>query len=174
MKVSAKPCVHWPMIRRCGAGFPFGGDGAHWDMFFDLRLSQQQNESWHVYAVRDLESGQLVGQTGFLNISPPNFRLEIGGTWYTPSAQGTKVNPSAKLLLLETAFAAGAKRVELRTDARNLKSRAAITKLGAVEEGILRSHISLWDGFQRDSVQFSILPNEWPTVRAKLLLRLAQ
>ncbi len=153
--------------------FPLRGDGVYWDIMFDRRLAEHTNSHLRVFTVRDLTSNKLVGQTCFLNISPENSRLEIGGTWYIPAAQGSKVNPACKLLLLEAAFAAGAKRVEFKTDARNLAARQGILKLGTVEEGTLRAHMLMWDGHQRDTIYYSILQPEWPAVKAKLQERLA-
>jgi RimJ/RimL family protein N-acetyltransferase len=104
---------------------------------------------------------------------PEHKRAEIGFTWYAQSAQGSEVNPAAKLLLFAHAFASGANRVELKCDARNTRSRAAILKLGATQEGILRHHMVMPDGHLRDTVYFSVLAQEWPQVRARLEARLA-
>lgn len=113
--------------------------------------------------------GDLVGSTRFLNISAPNRRVEIGGTWLTPRAQRTRVNTEAKYLMLRHAFETwGCLRVELKTDARNENSQRAISRLGAVREGVLRKHQLAQHGFQRDSVYFSIIDDEWPAVRARL------
>ena len=126
-----------------------------------------------VYAVRRLADGQIVGSTSYMALAPEHARVEIGSTWYVAEAQGTAVNPEAKLLLLENAFACGYHRVELKTDARNARSRAAIRKLGATEEGTLRGHVWMPQGRFRDSVYFSILAAEWPGVREGLERRLA-
>ena len=126
------------------------------------------------FAVRRLADSRLVGSTRYLNIEPRHGRLEIGHTWYVPDAWGGPVNPECKLLLLGHAFdVLGAVRVELRTDARNQRSRDAIRRLGGVEEGVLRRHMAVRDGFIRDTVQFSVLDSEWPAVRAGLEDRLA-
>ena len=125
------------------------------------------------YAVRRLTDNALVGSTSYLAIAPEHARVEIGATWYKPSAQGTAVNPEAKYLLLGNAFAAEYNRVELKTDARNARSRAAMKKMGATEEGTLRGHMWMPKGYFRDSVYFSILASEWPQVKAKLEARLA-
>ena len=114
-----------------------------------------------------------LGSARFTHIFPAHRRAEIGGTWYAREAQGTAVNPEAKLLLLGHAFAAGLRRVELVCDARNARSRAAILKLGAREEGRLRAHMVLPDGGRRDSLMFSITDEDWPAVRARLEARLA-
>ncbi|MGQ0741192.1 MAG: GNAT family N-acetyltransferase [Alphaproteobacteria bacterium] len=125
------------------------------------------------FAVRRLAEDVLVGSTSYLNIAPEHARCEIGWTWYEPAAQATAINPEAKLLLLANAFEnAGCVRVELRTEAGNARSRAAILKLGATEEGILRRHMRMPRGYWRDTVYYSVLVDEWPAVKAKLLARL--
>lgn len=125
------------------------------------------------YAVRRLTDGAIVGSTSYLAIAPQDARVEIGASWYVAGAQGTAVNPEAKLLLLANAFAAGYNRVEFKTDSRNARSRAALKKLGATEEGILRGHLWMPQGYFRDSVYFSILAAEWPQVETNLKTRLA-
>jgi phosphoribosylglycinamide formyltransferase 1 len=125
------------------------------------------------FTVLDAATGAVVGTTRLGNWSPADRRIEIGWTFYAPAAQGTAVNPAAKRLLLTHAFERlGCVRVELRTDARNARSRAAIAKLGAVEEGTLRRHTRLADGSWRDTVYFGITDAEWPQVRARLDERL--
>ncbi len=125
------------------------------------------------YAVRRLADGILVGSTSYLAITPRDAKLEIGATWYAAHAQGSAVNPECKYLLLENAFRAGYNRVEFKTDSKNARSRAALKKLGAVEEGTLRGHMWMPQGYFRDSVYFSILAAEWPAIRAALENRLA-
>ena len=125
------------------------------------------------YAVRRLSDDALVGSTSYLSIAPEHAKVEIGSTWYEPSAQGTTVNPEAKYLLLSNAFGAHYNRVELKTDAKNARSRAAMRKMGATEEGILRGHMWMPQGYFRDSVYFSILASEWPAVKDKFEARLA-
>ena len=125
------------------------------------------------FVVRRLADDAIVGSTSYLNMAPGDARVEIGFTWYTAPARGTMVNPQSKLLLLENAFGAGYNRVEFKTDARNARSRAALLKLGAREEGILRGHMWMPQGYFRDSAYFSILASEWPDVRAALEKRLA-
>jgi RimJ/RimL family protein N-acetyltransferase len=126
-----------------------------------------------VFAVRRLADAAIVGSTSYGNIVPEHARTEIGWTWYAKAAQATAVNPEAKLLLLQNAFSAGYKRVEFKTDARNARSRAAIAKLGAKEEGTFRSHMWMPDGSRRDTVYFSVTDEEWPQVKAGLEARLA-
>ena len=125
------------------------------------------------FTVIHLESNRAIGATRYLNIDPPNLTLEIGGTWYAVAYQGTDVNTECKYLLLRHAFETlGCMRVQFKTDSRNLRSQRAIERLGAVKEGLLRKHMLLPDGFIRDSVFYSILDTEWPTVKSKLAVRL--
>jgi N-acetyltransferase len=114
-------------------------------------------------------SDEVVGSTRYGSIDPANRRLEIGWTWVTPAQQRTAVNTEAKLLLLTHAFERlGANRVEFKTDALNEKSRKAIVRLGAVEEGTFRKHIVTASGRVRDTVYYSIIDTEWPAVKAGL------
>jgi N-acetyltransferase len=113
--------------------------------------------------------GQIAGSTRYGNIDLANRRLEIGWTWVAPAYQRTSVNTEAKLLLLTHAFERlGVNRVELKTDALNQKSRTAIARLGAVEEGTFRKHIVTASGRVRDTVYYSIIDTEWPTVKRRL------
>jgi RimJ/RimL family protein N-acetyltransferase len=114
-------------------------------------------------------SGRVVGSTRYLKIDRPNRKLEIGSTWLSRSAQRTAINTEAKLLMLSHAFETlGCVRVQFTTDALNEASRAAILRLGAVQEGILRNERIMPDGRLRHSVRFSILDSEWPSVRDRL------
>jgi RimJ/RimL family protein N-acetyltransferase len=127
------------------------------------------------WATVDRASGRAIGSTRFGDISPADGRLEIGWTWIAPSYQRTAANTEAKLLQLRYAFDdLGATRVALKTDGRNVRSQAAIERLGAVREGVLRRHMRLPDGFIRDTVYYSILAEEWPAVRDRLEERLAR
>jgi RimJ/RimL family protein N-acetyltransferase len=108
-----------------------------------------------------------------MDIRPQDHALEIGGTWYAPSYQRTAVNTESKFLLLTHAFEViGCIRVQFKTDSRNLRSQQALERIGAVREGILRSHIVLPDGYIRDSVYYSIIASEWPQVKANLINKL--
>ena len=125
------------------------------------------------FAVIDPADDEVVGSTGFWNFVPEYKRVEIGFTWYTPSRQRTAVNTSCKLLLLRHAFEGlQLNRVEFKTDSLNARSRKAIARLGATEEGTLRNHMIQPDGRLRHSVYFSILNSEWPEVRERLEKRL--
>ncbi len=135
--------------------------------------SLYEDYGWCPFVIIDQAAGQPVGVSCYLDIRPAHRGLEIGGTWITASHQGTAVNPEAKYLLLRHAFESlGAVRVQLKTDGRNLQSQAAIAKLGAVREGVLRRHLILPDGYVRDSVLYSITHSEWPAVRERLVVRL--
>lgn len=125
------------------------------------------------FIVRRITDKRIIGSTRYYDINPEHHRLTIGYTWYIPETWGTYVNPECKLLLLKFAFEdAKANRVEFVTDSRNSRSRAAIKKLGAVEEGVLRHHMILEDGFIRDTVIFSITKLDWPQVKSTLQSRL--
>jgi RimJ/RimL family protein N-acetyltransferase len=125
------------------------------------------------FAVINLANGRAIGSTRYLEIDHLNRSLEIGGTWYGLDYQGTLVNTECKYLLLKHAFEMlGCVRVWLKTDRRNLRSQRAIERMGAVREGVLRNHMILPDGYIRDSVMYSILPQEWPQVKLKLEARL--
>lgn len=118
-------------------------------------------------------SNVIVGSTRFGNLDPANRRTEIGWTWLNPQWQRTFVNTEAKLLMLRHAFEIwGCIRVEFKTDALNEKSRRAILRLGATEEGIFRQHMITDTGRLRDSVYFSILDKEWEMVKQDLLTKL--
>jgi N-acetyltransferase len=124
------------------------------------------------FAVRDRRTGAAVGSTRYLALSPEHRRLEIGATWYAPAVWGTGVNVDCKLLLLGHAFERlGCVRVELKTDARNERSRAAMLALGATFEGIHRKHMQTRLG-PRDTAWYSITDDEWPAVRERLERRL--
>ena len=127
------------------------------------------------WATVDAATGRAIGSTRFGDIAPEHGRVEIGWTWIAPSHQHSATNTEAKLLQLGYAFdELDATRVALKTDGRNLRSQAAIERLGAQREGTLRRHIRLPDGFIRDTVYFSILAEEWPAVKARLEERLVR
>jgi RimJ/RimL family protein N-acetyltransferase len=130
------------------------------------------------YAVRRLADGRVVGTTSFLNLRPLDRGVEIGATFLHADARASLVNPAIKRLMLAHAldgglFGAPAHRVELMIDARNLRSQAAVAKLGAVREGVLRNHKITWTGHLRDTVVFSFTPEDWPAVRDRLDMRLS-
>ena len=121
------------------------------------------------FAIVDLARGEAVGGTTLFDYSEANRRVEIGYTWLSKFAWRSAVNTEAKFLLLRHAFEVlELNRVQLKTDARNVRSQNAIARLGAVREGVLRSHMVMPDGWIRDSVMFSIVTAEWPAVKARL------
>ncbi len=133
---------------------------------------QERGESV-VFATVERSSGRMIGSTRFMNIDRTNRRVEIGSTRIAPAWQRTAINTEAKYLMLRHAFEIwNCIRVELKTDALNQKSRDAILRIGAKEEGILRRHVITWTGRVRGSVYFSILDSEWPEVKEKLEARL--
>lgn len=121
------------------------------------------------------KGGTLVGSTRFGNIDAINRKAEIGWTWINPKWQRTAINTEAKLLMLTHAFETWkCIRVEFKTDANNKQSRAAIARIGGVEEGTLRNHMIIESGRYRDSVYFSIIDSEWASVKADLASKLAE
>ena len=138
-------------------------------------LTDAQRPEYVAWATVDAVTGRAIGATRFGDIAPEHGRVEIGWTWIAPSHQRSATNTEAKLLQLSYAFdELGATRVALKTDGRNLRSQAAIERLGAQREGTLRRHMRLPDGFIRDTVYFSILSDEWPVVKSRLEERLSQ
>ncbi|WP_431802242.1 GNAT family N-acetyltransferase [Microbacterium sp. bgisy203] len=136
------------------------------------RLAERDAGRLNPFAV--IANGRAVGMTTYCNIDQPNRHVEIGYTWLSPVVQRTSVNTAAKLLLLGHAFeGCDAIAVEFRTHFHNRQSRAAIERLGAKLDGILRNHRLGPDGSLRDTVSYSILPHEWPAVRLGLVARLA-
>lgn len=127
------------------------------------------------FATIECATNRPVGSTRFMAIDTAHRRVEIGGTWIAPAWQRTAINTEAKLLMLSHAFEVlGCIRVEFKTDAFNTRSRAAIARLSAVEEGTFRNHMIVDGGRLRDSVYFSITPPEWPEIKARLQSRLAR
>ena len=142
------------------------------EQWVDMRLAAQKPDQGLTFVVRDLE-GTLLGSSSYLNVDAANRRLEIGNTWYVASARRSGVNSETKLLMLGHAFdELGCVAVEFRTHFFNFTSRAAIERLGAKLDGVLRSHQVLPDGSRRDTVVYSILDIEWPAVRNNLRYRL--
>jgi RimJ/RimL family protein N-acetyltransferase len=163
-------------------------DGTLWDLWFtavpapaetkayiEVALARQREHRMLPWAVRNLETGAIVGSTRFHDIVPEIDRVEIGYTWYAKSWQRTFVNTSCKLLLLTHAFEAlGCKAVGLRTDKFNFVSQRAIEALGAKRDGLIRHFSTRRDGSARDVVMYSIIASEWPEVKLHLTQRLAR
>jgi RimJ/RimL family protein N-acetyltransferase len=163
-------------------------DGRLWELWYtsigspetmaadiEARLAMQAAGTMLPFVVRRVCDGVVVGQTTYCNAEPDVPRLEIGYTWTAASAQRTGVNAESKLLLLGHAFdVLGCLAVEFRTHWHNAQSRAAIARLGAKQDGVLRNHRRQSDGSLRDTVVFSILDTEWAAVRSGLCHRLAR
>lgn len=161
-------------------------DGALWTLWYtsipapekmaaeiDSRLALQAQGSMLPFAVLDRTTGKAVGMTTYMHVDAANKRVEIGATWYRKSVQRTTLNTRAKLLLLEYAFdTLNCIAVEFRTHFFNRQSRQAIERLGAKLDGVLRSHQIARNGTLRDTCVYSILPAEWPTVKASLRFRI--
>ena len=139
------------------------------------RLELQQMGSMLPFVVIEQHSGQILGMTSYMNVVAEHRRVEIGSTWYRQSVQRSAVNTEAKQLLLKHAFEIlNCIAVEFRTSSFNLKSRAAIERLGAKLDGVLRSHQIVQDDILRDTYVYSILKNEWPAVQQNLAWKLEQ
>ena len=140
----------------------------------ERRVGLQEKGTMLPFAVRDAD-GRFAGMTTYMNVDAANHRLEIGSTWYRRSVQRSALNTECKRMLLAHAFEAlDCIAVEFRTHWFNFQSRAAIARLGAKQDGVLRSHQRLPDGSLRDTVVFSIIAPEWPAVKAHLDFQLAR
>jgi N-acetyltransferase len=164
---------------------PVPGSVAEASAVIAERLAFQKAGTWIPLVQRRLVDDQIVGMTNFLNVERWNGRnenptsVEIGGTWLAPTAQRSPINTEAKLLLLTHAFETwDVVRVQIKTDARNARSRDAIQRLGASFEGVLRSYQpgqgDLGKGAPRDTAMYSLISEEWPVAKASLLSRLSQ
>jgi RimJ/RimL family protein N-acetyltransferase len=137
--------------------------------YVESALAEQAAGTARAFATVLRDGSRVVGSTRFGSIVPEHRRVEIGWTWISPRWQRTAVNTEAKYLMLRHAFEGwGCRRVELKTNALNARSRAAMLRVGAREEGTLRKHMINADGSARDSVYFSVIDDEWPQVRARL------
>lgn len=157
--------------------FPYPAAGeANMRRFIEQALEEQVHGRALPFAIRTRHDGRIVGSTRFGAIEAAHQRAEIGWTWLTPDVCRTPVNTECKLLLLRHGFEAlGYNRIEFKTDALNAPSRAALRRIGAVEEGVFRRHMVVDQGARiRDSVYFSIIREEWPAVRAALEVQLAR
>ena len=142
--------------------------------YMETALEWQADGTAIPFATVDLASGRVVGSTRFMTIDRPNRHVEICSTWIAAPWQRTAVNTEAKYLMLHHAFEQwGCIRVELKTDSLNQKSRNAIARLGAKEEGIFRNHMICWGDRIRHSAWYSITSEEWPAVKAGLEAKLA-
>lgn len=149
------------------------GDEAEMTKWLEDGLRAQAAGAEVAWATVRRSDGRIVGSTRFLDIRRPNRGLEIGNTWLAREAQRTAVNTEAKLLQLTHAFAdLGAVRVQLKTDERNARSRAAIARLGGTFEGILRRYQARYDGFMRNTAMYSLTAEDWPAAKAALEAKL--
>lgn len=145
--------------------------GAGFDGWMDWSLNRPTEMVWTVV---ERATNLVAGSTRYLNMELTHKRVEIGYTWYSRRCWGGPVNPSCKFLLFHYGFETlGLNRIELKTDARNARSRQAIARLGAKQEGIFRRHMVVQGGHVRDTVYFSLIAEEWPQAKAGLLARLA-
>lgn len=145
------------------------------EQYIDVAMIAKAQGIGLPFVVQDIASGNIIGSTRLCNIDVANRRAEIGYTWYAKSFQRSGVNTDCKLLLLGLAFEQfDAIAVEFRTHSHNHASRAAIARLGAKQDGILRNHRIHPDGERRDTVVFSIIENEWPVVKKSLLFKQSQ
>ena len=163
-------------------------DGELWNLWYtsvpardktaawlDIALDMRERLGAMPFAVRDNASGDIVGSTRYFNVDADNRRLEIGHTWYARRAQRTAINTECKLMLLTHAFETlYCIAVEFRTHWFNHRSREAILRLGAKQDGVLRNHQTSPDGSKRDTVVFSIIDGEWPAVKRHLRSLLAR
>ncbi|NEM98570.1 GNAT family N-acetyltransferase [Pontibacter burrus] len=137
-------------------------------------VKDREKQQRYTFMIVDKATGNLAGSTAYGNISIVDKRLEIGWTWLGKPYRGTGLNRHCKFLLLHYAFdVLGYERVELKTDVLNLRSRQAMRKIGATEEGVLRSHMQMHDGRRRDTIYYSILRHEWPSIRETIFLDLS-
>jgi RimJ/RimL family protein N-acetyltransferase len=134
--------------------------------YFDTALAEKEAGRSYPFAIFDKQNNQYAGCTRYGNISFPNKRFEIGWTWYHPALQRSGINKASKFLLLSFGFeTVGLNRIELKTSALNLKSQGAMLKIGAIKEGILRSHMINEDGLVRDTMYFSFIAPDWPVIK---------
>lgn len=145
-----------------------------WQGFFKVSARMREAKSALPFAIISKKTGSLIGATGYWHIEARHHRLEIGASWLTPTSQRTAANSETKYLLLRHAFETlGCIRVEFLAHAINEKSRLALSRLGATQEGVLRNHMILPDGSRRHSACFSIIIEEWPDVKLRLENRMA-
>ena len=139
------------------------------------RIDLQEKGAMLPFAIRRVDSGALCGMTSFMHIDAASRRMEIGSTWYAASAQRSAINSECKLMLLTHAFETlDCIAIEFRTHWMNHASRSAIARLGAKQDGVLRNHMLMPDGSLRDTVVFSIIATEWPTVKRHLRHKLGR
>jgi RimJ/RimL family protein N-acetyltransferase len=151
---------------------PINPTGESFDSYWAAACGAPRDERLS-YAIRRRSDGRVVGMSSYYTNLAGQGGVEIGTTFLHPDVRGGAVNAESKLLMLGHAFDSGAVRVQFRVDTRNLRSQAAVARLGAIKEGVLRRDRLTWTGYVRDTVFFSILSDEWPAVREQLKTRLA-
>lgn len=150
---------------------PLGSNFSGW---FDSAMKHSQEGQQLMFVVQRLTDKKIIGSSRYYEINQEHQRLSIGYTWYVPEVWGTVVNPECKLLMMKHAFETlNINRLQFATDVRNARSRAALKKLGAKEEGVLRQHMVLPDGHIRDTVVFSVIKPDWQAVKNNLFARIA-
>ncbi|MEA3029585.1 MAG: hypothetical protein QOG13_910 [Sphingomonadales bacterium] len=145
----AKDLEIWPI-------YAFSYDPDHFDASFDALLARPHGHGFAIFS-----GEELVGMSCYIGVEPKRGVLEIGNTYYVPALRGTGLNRTVKDLMIGRAIACGFRRIEFRVDARNARSQAAMAKLGAVREGVIRAERITWTGHVRDTVLYSILAGEW-------------
>lgn len=131
-------------------------DPDHFDASFDALLARPNGRAFAIFA-----DGRLVGMSCYIGVEPERGVLEIGNTYYVPARRGSGLNRIVKDLMIDRAIDHGFRRIEFRVDRRNARSQAAMAKLGAVREGVIRAERITWTGYVRDTVLFSVLASEW-------------
>lgn len=149
----------------CGDGF---------DTFWSRLTGEVERGARIAWTIFDKDEGRVVGTTSLLNIKREHHGVEVGTTFLHPDARSGPANPASKRLLLGHAFDSGAVRAEFMVDVRNARSQAAVEKLGAKKEGVLRSNKITWTGHVRDTAVFSIIDSDWPAIRERLDFRLRE
>lgn len=149
------------------------GGGEAFEAYWDSALQDMAQGRRIAFAIRRRSDGRVVGTTSYLDPNARHRRVEIGSTFVSPDARAGPINPDCKLTLLAYAFNRGAHRVEFMVDQVNARSQAAVLKLGAVRDGVLRRNVVTWTGRVRDTCVFSITDLDWPAVQARLEARLA-
>jgi N-acetyltransferase len=149
---------------------PINPTGPGFDAYWSLACNAPPNQRM-AYAVRRLADSRVIGMSSYYNELLSQGGVSIGTSFIHPDARGGVANPEMKLLMVDHAFNCGAARVQFKVDTRNRRSQAAVAKLGAVREGVLRRDRLCWTGYIRDTVVFSILDHEWPSLKARLQAR---
>lgn len=138
--------------------------------WFEIAMRERNHDVRRPFTIIDKRTGQLTGSSSLGNISIYDKRVEIGWSWLAKPFRGTGINVNAKFAMMHYAFeTAGMERVEFKTDVQNTRARRGLEKIGGTEEGVLRSHMTMWNHRRRSSVFYSVLRNEWPEVKSNLI-----